>query len=71
MTVERDVQVWKRRVINYEDALKRKVAVLTEAEKEQVALQRMLDAKDTELAKVRALLEAERRARTDAETLRG
>jgi hypothetical protein len=51
--------------------LKRKVAALTEAEKEQVALRLMLDAKDAELAKVRAELEAERKARTDAGTLRG
>jgi hypothetical protein len=35
---ERDVQVWKRRLVNCEEALKRKVAALTEAEKEQVAL---------------------------------
>jgi hypothetical protein len=70
-TVERDMQVWKKRVVNCEHALKRKVASLTEAKKEQVALRRMLDGKDAELAKVRAELEAERRVRTAAEKLRG
>jgi hypothetical protein len=69
--VEHDVQAWKRCVINCEDALKRKVAALTEAEKEQGALRRALDAKDAELAKVQAELEPERRTHTDAEKLRG
>jgi hypothetical protein len=32
-TVERDMQVWKRRVINSEDALNQKVAALTKAKK--------------------------------------
>jgi hypothetical protein len=45
--------------------------VLTEAEKEQVSHWRAMEVKDTELAKVQAELEAERRARTNVEQLRG
>jgi hypothetical protein len=41
------------------------------AGKEQVALRQALDAKDAELAKVWAKLEAERRARTNAKKLHG
>jgi chromosome segregation ATPase len=44
---------------------------LTEAEKEQVALWRVIEAKDAELAKARAELKAEQRARTNAEKLCG
>jgi hypothetical protein len=40
---------------------------LTEAEKEQVVLRQVMEAKDAELAKVWAKLEEERRAHTDAE----
>jgi DNA repair ATPase RecN len=61
VTVERDVQVWKRRLVKCEETLKRKVAALTEAEKEQVALRQAMEAKDAELAKVRTELEEERR----------
>jgi lipopolysaccharide biosynthesis regulator YciM len=64
------MQVWKRHV-NCDDALKWKVVALTEAEKEQVALRQAMDAKDSELAKVWVELEAERRARTNAEKLCG
>jgi chromosome segregation ATPase len=70
-TVEHDVGAWKQRVVNYEDVLKRKVAALTEAEKEQSRLRRAVEERDEELAKVRAELEAERRTHTDAERLRG
>jgi hypothetical protein len=69
-TAARDVQVWKRRLVNYQEALTGKVAELKEAKKEQVALLRAMEAKGAELAKVRAVLEAERRARTDTEQLR-
>jgi hypothetical protein len=51
--------VWKRRLVNCEEALKRKVVALTKAEKEQVELRRAMDARDTELAKVCAELESE------------
>jgi hypothetical protein len=68
---ECNVQVWKRRLVNCQEALKCKVAVLTEAEKEQVSHWRAMEVKDTELAKVQAELEAERRARTNVEQLRG
>jgi hypothetical protein len=64
------MQVWKRCLVNCKDALKWKVAALTEAEKEQVALRRAMEAKDAELAKVQAELEPEQRARTNAEQLR-
>jgi hypothetical protein len=67
-TMERDVGSWKQRVVNCKDALKQKVAALTEDEKEQSKLRRK---RDTDLAKVRAELDAEWRARTDAEQLRG
>jgi predicted nuclease with TOPRIM domain len=50
--------------------LKRKVAALTEAEKGQAELRKALEAKDAELAKVRADLDAERRSHTNAEQLR-
>jgi hypothetical protein len=69
-TVERDNQVWKKCVVNCQDALKRKVTPLMEAEKEQVVLRWLLDGKDTKLAKVRVELEVERRVGTDAEKLR-
>jgi hypothetical protein len=69
-TAKRDVTEWKRRLVNCKEALKRKVAVLTEAKKEQVELRQAMDAKDTELAKVRAELEAERRSHTNVEKLR-
>jgi hypothetical protein len=52
-------------VVNCEDALKWKVVALTEAEKEQSRLQRTVEERDMELAKVRAELDVERRARTD------
>jgi chromosome segregation ATPase len=70
-TAERDVQVWKRQLVNCEEALKCKVAALTEAEKAKVSLRRAIEAKDAELAKVWAELEAERRARTNVEQLYG
>jgi predicted mannosyl-3-phosphoglycerate phosphatase (HAD superfamily) len=56
---ERVLQVLKRRLVNYEEALKGKVGALMEAEKEQVALWRGMEAKDAKLAKVREELEAE------------
>jgi uncharacterized protein YlxW (UPF0749 family) len=66
-----NVGAWKQRVINCEDALKRKVAALTEAETEQSQLRKAVEERDAELAKVRAGLEVERRARTNAERLCG
>jgi hypothetical protein len=65
-TVECDVEAWKQRVVNCKDALKRKVAAPMEAEKEKAKLRRAVEERDTELAEVRAVLETERRARTDA-----
>jgi hypothetical protein len=50
--------------------LKRKVAALTKAEKGQAELRKALEAKDTELSKVRADLDAERRNCTNMEQLR-
>jgi chromosome segregation ATPase len=70
VTVERNVIIWKRRLENCEESLKRKSASLSEAEKGQVELQKALVAKDTELAKVRAELEVERRTRTNVTQLR-
>jgi hypothetical protein len=49
---------------------KRKEAALSEAEKGQVELRKVLEAKDAELAKVRAELENERRKRMDVTKLR-
>jgi hypothetical protein len=69
-TAERDMQVWKRRLVICEEALKGKVAVLTEVEKEQVVFRPVMEAKDAELAKVWVELEAERRAHTNVEQLR-
>jgi hypothetical protein len=37
-TAERDVRIWKRRIENCEESLKRKSASLSEAEKGQVEL---------------------------------
>jgi hypothetical protein len=50
-TVECDVGARKQRVFNCEDTLKRKLAALTEAKKEQAKLQRTVEERDTELAK--------------------
>jgi hypothetical protein len=50
-TVECDVGAWKQRVINCEDALKRKVAALMEAKKQQFRLRRTVEERDVELAK--------------------
>jgi hypothetical protein len=69
-TAERDVIIWKRRLENCEASLKRKNAALSEAEKGQVELRKALEAKDTELAKVRVELEIECRKRTDVTKLR-
>jgi predicted nucleic acid-binding Zn-ribbon protein len=68
-TAERDVTIWKRRLANYEESLKRKVAALTEAEKGQMELRKVLKDKDTELAKVRADLDTECRSHTNVEQL--
>jgi hypothetical protein len=69
-TVEHDVIIWKRRLENCEVSLKRKSASLSEAEKGQVELRKALEAKDVELAKVRAELEVEQRTRTNVTQLR-
>jgi chromosome segregation ATPase len=45
-------------------------AALSEAEEGQAELRKALEAKDTELAKVRAELDAERKKRTDMDRLR-
>jgi predicted nucleic acid-binding Zn-ribbon protein len=50
--------------------LKRKSASLSEAEKGQAELRKALEAKDAELAKVRAELDVERRKRTDVDRFR-
>jgi hypothetical protein len=49
---------------------KTETAALSEAEDGRAELRKALEAKDTELAKVRAELDAERRKRTDVDTLR-
>jgi chromosome segregation ATPase len=67
---ERDVIISKRRLENCETSLKRKNTAMSEAEKGQVELRKALEAKDAELAKVRAELEVERRTRTNATQLR-
>jgi septal ring factor EnvC (AmiA/AmiB activator) len=66
---ERDVIIWKRRLENCEVSLKRKSVSLSEAEKGQAELRKALEAKDAELAKVRAELENECRKRTDVTKL--
>jgi chromosome segregation ATPase len=71
----RDATVWKRRLANCEESLKRKTVSLTEVEKgqaalRQAALRQALEAKDAELAVVRSELEAERRKSTNAKQLR-
>jgi hypothetical protein len=53
-TAECDLTIWKRRLANCEELLKRKVAALTEAEKGQAKLRKALEAKEAKLAKVRA-----------------
>jgi chromosome segregation ATPase len=65
-TAGRDVTVWKRRLANCEESLKRKTASLTEAKKRQAELRQALEAKDAELAAVRLELEAVWRKRTNA-----
>jgi predicted nucleic acid-binding Zn-ribbon protein len=67
---ERDITIWKRRLENCEDSLKRKSASLSEAEKGQAELRKALEAKGAKLAKVRAELEVERRKRPDVDKLR-
>jgi chromosome segregation ATPase len=67
---ECDVIIWKRRLENCEASLKRKSASLSKVEKGQVELRKTLEAKDAELAKVRAELEIERRTRTNITQLR-
>jgi hypothetical protein len=52
VTAKRDVIIWKRRLENCEESLKWKSASLSEAEKGHVELQKALEAKDAELAKV-------------------
>jgi hypothetical protein len=56
-------------VRNCEESLKRKIAALSEAEEGQAELRKALETKDTELVKVRAELDAERRKRTDVDIL--
>jgi septal ring factor EnvC (AmiA/AmiB activator) len=68
-TVERNVIIYKRRLENCEASLKRKSASLSEAKKGQVELRKALEAKDAELAKVRAELEVERRTHTNVTQL--
>jgi hypothetical protein len=70
-TVERDVGAWKQCVVYCEDTLRWKVRALTEVEKEQSRIQRAVEERDAELAKVRAELKPERKALTDVERLRG
>jgi hypothetical protein len=69
-TAGREATIWKRRLANCEESFKRKGTALTEAEKGQAELQKTLEAKDAELATVRAEMETERRARTNTEQLR-
>jgi hypothetical protein len=69
-TAGREATIWKRRLANCEESLKRKGTALTEAEKGQAELRKALEAKDAELARVRAETEAEQRSRTSAEQLR-
>jgi hypothetical protein len=56
--VECDIGLWKKCIVNCEDALSWKVVALTEVEKEQGAMRKRVEERDTELAKVRAELEA-------------
>jgi DNA repair exonuclease SbcCD ATPase subunit len=71
----RDMTMWKKRLANCEESLKRKAASLTEAEKGQAEkghaeLRQALAAKEAELAAARAELEAERRKRAGIDQLR-
>jgi phage-related minor tail protein len=68
-TAECNVTIWKRRLANCEESLKRNVGALLEAEKGQAELRKALKTKDAELATVRAELDAERRIRTSTEKL--
>jgi hypothetical protein len=69
--MKRNVRAWKQRVVYCKDVLKQKLTAHREAEREQCRLRRTVEERDTKLAKVQEELEAERRARTDAERLRG
>jgi hypothetical protein len=69
-TAGHEVTIWKRRLANFEESLKRKGTALTEAEKGQGELRKALEAKDAELAKVQAELDAERRSCTNSKQLR-
>jgi predicted RNase H-like nuclease (RuvC/YqgF family) len=69
-TAERDMMIWKRRLANYEESLKQKSASLSKAKNGQAELRKALEAKDAELAKLRAELEAECRKRTNVNKLR-
>jgi hypothetical protein len=51
-TAGREATIWKRRLANCEQSLKRKGTALTEAEKVQAELRKTLEAKDPELARV-------------------
>jgi uncharacterized protein YukE len=68
---EAEVTTLKQRLANCEEALRHKVATLTEAEKGQVELRNALAAKEAELVAVQREAAEERRRSTDTNYLRG
>jgi chromosome segregation ATPase len=70
-TVETEVTTLKKRLANYEEALKQKVESLMEAEKGQVELRKALADKEAELAAARKEVAQERRRSADTDHLRG
>jgi predicted nucleic acid-binding Zn-ribbon protein len=68
---ETEVMTLKRRLANYEEALKQKVASLTEVEKGQVELRKALADKEAELVAAHKEVAEERRRGADTNHLRG
>jgi chromosome segregation ATPase len=68
---EAEVTTWKKRLANCEEALKQKVALLTEAEKGQVELRKALADKEAELAAPHKEVAKERRRSAGTNHLRG
>jgi predicted nucleic acid-binding Zn-ribbon protein len=68
---EAEITTWKRRLANCEEALKQKVASLTEAEKGQAELQKALADKEAELVAAHKEIAEERRQNADTNHLRG
>jgi septal ring factor EnvC (AmiA/AmiB activator) len=68
---EAEVTTLRQRLANCEEALRQKVASLTEREQGQVELRRALAAKEAELVAVQREVAEERRRSTDTNYLRG